>query len=68
MEWTKEVPTVDGWYWVRVFGKFSDPCPWLLDDGKWDDCGDKVEWPVSDADFTLFYGPIEPPPLPKGVE
>lgn len=59
MNWTKEIPTIDGWYWIRHE----------------DDGGHSIDWVeteslrawTQDRDFEdttsgyEFYGPLEEP-------
>lgn len=58
MNWTKEIPTVDGYYWIR-----SDVGTWLQDIRDsciWEDTWDN--WFLLNVkDGYEFYGPLEEP-------
>ncbi len=66
MTWTKERPTKPGWYWtlpelgvvqVKQY-PLSGELYVLMD-------GDDVEYDLYAFPDTLWYGPIEPPPMPE---
>lgn len=62
MNWTKEIPTVDGWYWIWCHGR-----QYL----EWLDKGRTFEYNASCEEYELvgfeqgngyeFYGPLEEP-------
>lgn len=70
MQWTKDKPTVEGWYWT-----FEEDRPDLLRIEKlveytpgvlawiWDNC----PYPLDKYgdNNSYWYGPIDPPELPK---
>lgn len=70
MNWTKEPPIIDGWYWVHLdFGMTSveyiyedeyDPDTMLVG-------VDDVTCPLEEylKYSPMFYGPIKPPELPR---
>lgn len=57
MNWTKEIPTVDGWYWV----KFKGSPAWVVEIV--DSCivYDDEEPSHITAEGFEFYGPLEEP-------
>lgn len=69
MEWSREVPQEDGWYWVM--GMPEEPRPIMAlreSEGEWVMAGDEQAWYDEDfGDWLWFYGPIEPPPPVEGV-
>ncbi|MNQ73418.1 hypothetical protein D3C85_881470 [compost metagenome] len=65
MKWTKEIPTVDGWYWIR---RTDDNEVWV---GLVKDCW-HMEWDCEDGNYRKFTdfrefsmcefsGPLEEP-------
>ena len=81
MTWTKKVPKVDGWYWVAleihadngaVFIRPELTVAAQRSNGHWWICrtpSSRTDDEMARTDegrfVSLFYGPIEPPPLPQ---
>lgn len=56
--WTKEIPTAQGWYWVKWMKGEKDESQigmWYFDAGEYDTHQLKTR-------AELFYGPLVPPP------
>lgn len=64
MNWTKEVPKVDGWYWVWWTNELGRSGKELLlvEDGEPRIFGDDRWYPLSS---WLYCGPIEVPQPPE---
>lgn len=65
MNWTKEIPTVDGWYWIRHEDDGGTSIDWL-------EKGCICEYNASSEEYELvsfeqcdsgyeFYGPLKEP-------
>jgi hypothetical protein len=53
MNWTKNKPTVPGWYWYQWIGYPENPGVYHVVENE------------TFRDGILWYGPITPPGLPK---
>lgn len=60
MNWTKEIPTVGGWYWVMCSYTKVKFIEFIQDGSYWDDAiGDS--FPFTYEQGYEFYGPLEEP-------
>lgn len=58
MNWTKEIPTIDGWYWVK--GEWTSWIEEVKDSSLYSNIFE--EWQNIDKNDDLeFYGPLEEP-------
>lgn len=59
MNWTKEIPTVDGWYWMKgPFGVWIDK---LKKGSAYDAVFECWDDPYTKEDGIEFCGPLEEP-------
>lgn len=59
MNWTKEIPTVDGWYWMKdKYGVWIDK---LKKGAAYNDVFECWDDPYTKEDGIEFYGPLEEP-------
>ena len=54
LQWSEQVPTVSGWYWIKWKGGEKEM--WWFDDH--DDFDAKY---LKSKRASLFYGPLQPP-------
>lgn len=59
MNWTKQIPTVGGWYWIKnLYGTYIE---YVNEGGKiWSDFYESY-LQLNEDDGYEFYGPIEEP-------
>lgn len=57
MQWTKEIPTEEGWYWVKYK---EEKLVWFIDNNG-DVYNDYMMGKLSLKDDLEFYGPLEEP-------
>lgn len=70
MQWTKDKPTVPGWYWISYKGIDPPDAVEIMYDDEWLlAVYYRGYLPLlSDEQWNdyLFFGPIDPPSLPEG--
>ena len=60
MKWSRELPKVDGWYWMRgtdFDGSHDKPWPIEIIEGVIHENDIAVDWPIDNVEFQ---GPITP--------
>ena len=60
MKWSKELPKVDGWYWMRgydVDGSHDQAWPVEIIMGELYENDELIDWPI---EYVEFQGPIHP--------
>lgn len=61
LKWTKELPTKEGYYWLR----YNDECGVIeIEDGHVNEFCDTNSLNVRNYSNCEWYGPIEPPKYP----
>ena len=73
MQWTKEKPTVPGWYWTVSYSRSKGEIICVEVEDKWHyhdkECRQVSapgnEWLMSTKDYEWWCGPIETPDLPE---